>query len=220
MAELVGAKQLIPERKRQIALALYGIPECIKFGDFTLASGQKSPYYLDLRLLISRTTEQRLLADAYAEILEAVEMDRLVGIPEAALDMAALVGDRLGMPRIGIRKQAKDHGIGKRLYGIREPGMRVVMLEDVMTTGGSMIDVANYMKEEGELNVFGGVVAVDREQGGPANMAAAGYGSTSLLTVSNIIEVLKEDGLLAVDFFEIVTDYLAEQRAKLDQGIA
>lgn len=200
------------ERKRQLALALYGIPGCIKFGDFTLASGQKSPYYFDAKALISCVEEQRLVADAFADLLRNVEMDRVVGVPEAAIDMTALVGDRLSMPRIGMRKEPKAHGTGGQLYGIWKPEMIVTMIEDVATTAGSMIKAGGVLEQEGGLIVLGGIVIVDREQGGRQNMTEKGYGFASLLTISEILEALRDTDRMPPDQFQVVYDYVAAHR--------
>lgn len=212
-----ATKPLSDERKLQLARTLFGVPNCLKFGDFTLASGQRSPYYLDLRVLISTVEERRTVADAYAEVLDGVEMDLLVGIPEPPLILTGMIADRLSVPCLGVRKQAKDHGTGDRFYGNYEQGQRVVMLEDVMTTGGSMINFAQCL-EGAKLIVIGGVVAADRQQGGADNMADKGYATASLLTISEILEILRQDGLLVVDFYNTAKEYVATKMAEAAEG--
>jgi uridine monophosphate synthetase len=159
----------------------------VKFGDFTLASGAKSSVYIDLRLLVSRP---RLLAEAaaaYAAILAQLPCDRIAGVPYAALPIGTAVALAADVPLIYPRKEAKAHGLGKNIEGLWEPGERVVVIEDLITSGGSTIQTAQQLREAG-LVVEHVIVLIDRQQGGVEKLAAAGITAHSVLTMSQVLD--------------------------------
>lgn len=204
------AKPLAEEYKRRIATAMYQAG-CLKFGDFTLASGQRSPYYCDARVLQSHPDAEAIIADAFAEALCGIRVDRMVGVPDGAVPMATLVRTRLGIAGNGLRKEAKDHGVGKRVTGDFEKGMTVCILDDVITSGGSVVDAQQALATEGLVPVYC-AINVDREQGGFANLDANGISGSALLTISEALEVFREEGLIPVDFYAKTSEYLQAHR--------
>jgi uridine monophosphate synthetase len=186
-----------PPRDHRLVEGLTDL-QAIKFGDFTLASGAQSPFYIDLRLLVS---DPALLAEAaagYAAILANLDCDRIAGVPYAALPIATAVSLQTGVPLVYLRKEAKTHGLGKDIEGAFQPGEKVVIVEDLITSGGSTIQNAERLRAAG-LIVEHVIVLIDREQGGAANLAKAGITAHAVFTLTTILDQLEQSGRLAVE---------------------
>ncbi len=178
------------DRARLIALLR---ERSVATGDFVLASGRRSRWYIDCR----RTT-------MHAEGLALIGALGLAAIRDAGWAPAAVGGLTLGADPVAyaiarashdappavhgftVRKQAKAHGAGRRLEGCFEPGMPVVVVEDVITTGGSALEAAAAVRDVGG-QIVGVFAVVDREEGGREAIAAAGYAVQSLLRGSELL---------------------------------
>ncbi len=141
------------EREIKVAQGLLGI-KAVFFRPqepFTWASGIKSPVYCDNRLILTapevRNTVEQAIADTVKE--EYPECEVLMGTSTAGIAHAAIAGHILGMPMGYVRGSAKDHGRGNRIEGKLEKGQKVVVIEDLISTGGSVIDVVEALREEG-----------------------------------------------------------------------
>ena len=165
----------------------------LQFGDFTLASGKRSSMYVDLRLLVSRPDLMQAAAAAYAEKLAALPCDRIAGVPYAALPIGMAVALASGVPLIYNRKESKSHGLGKDIEGLWNPGERVVIVEDVITTGGSIVSSVELFRAAG-LVVEDAIVLLDRQQGGVESLQKAGIRVHSVLALADVLELLSETG--------------------------
>jgi uridine monophosphate synthetase len=180
---------------------------CVKFGSFTLASGQRSPVYLDLRRLVSYPDVLDMAVEAYIDRLISLDYDCLAGVPYAALPIAAIAASRLKRPMIYPRKEAKTHGTSQMVEGVFQQGQRALLLEDVITSGGSILTAAETLRAAG-LTVRDAVVLVDREQGGVAALAAQGINARAVLSMRQILERLQAQDLIDQSTFLEVKQYL------------
>lgn len=162
----------------------------LKFGDFTLASGKKARYYLDGKQVTLDARGAMLVAEGILELL-GDELPRAVGGMSIGADpiigaTVALAGVR-NKPLLGfmVRKEAKGHGLGRYIEGPVHSGDTAVIVEDVVTTGGSSLTAIERAEEFG-LKVTKVIAIIDRLEGGAAAFAARGYDFSSLLTIRDL----------------------------------
>jgi uridine monophosphate synthetase len=179
----------------------------VRFGAFTLKSGQQSPIYIDLRLLASHPDVLRRTATAYAAQLRGLEYDRIAAIPYAALPIGTAVALHMGQPLIYPRKETKEYGTQRAIEGAYAPGERVVVLDDLITTGGSKIEAIEPLRNAG-LAVTDVVVLIDRQGGGREELAAHGYRLHSVFTLGRILDVLAAHRTISGEQRAQVLDWL------------
>jgi len=184
--------------------------QAVKFGSFTLASGMQSPIYIDLRLLVSKPALLARAATEYANILNGLPCDRIAGVPYAALPIGTAVAIEADKPLIYLRKEAKAHGLGKDIEGAWQPGERVVIIEDLITSGGSTIQTAERLRAAG-LIVEHVIVLIDREQGGVQNLAAAGITAHSVFKLTTLLDTLVHAEKLDVTKQQEVLAFIGKQ---------
>lgn len=184
---------------------------CVQFGQFTLASGVQSPIYLDLRRIASDPALLRRAAASYAALLAPLRFDRLAAVPYAALTIGTAVALAADRPLIYPRKEVKAYGSGQAIEGAFVAGERVAVLEDLVTSGGSVLRAVETLRSAG-LVVTDVAVLIDREQGGPQNLAAAGCRLHAALTMTQVVETLVEAGRLAAEEAATVRTYLAQPK--------
>jgi uridine monophosphate synthetase len=136
-----------------------------------------------------------------------VEFDRLCGVPYAALPIATAVALEMDKPLIYPRMEAKAHGLGKEIEGAWQPGERVVVVEDLITSGGSTLRTVERLRAAG-LVVEHAVVLIDREQGGAENLAAAGVTTHGVFTLSAMLDALAAAGRIDAAKRDEVTTFL------------
>lgn len=152
----------------------------LRFGDFTLASGQKSTYFIDGKMVTLQSEGLFCLSRCILEMIDGQNIQAVGGMSIGADPIiggvVAMAGDE-GMPLLGflVRKERKDHGTGKQIEGPVPDGARVVMLEDVITTGGSTLQAIEAVEREKQAQVVKVITMVDRLQGARENLAAKGY---------------------------------------------
>ncbi len=159
----------------------------LKFGDFTLVSGKKSSYYLDGKQVMLHAQGLRLVSEGLLDLLSDVEFDAIGGMSIGAdpiIGGVLTVAAEQNREMIGVmvRKEAKGHGTQKFIEGPLEPGMKVVVVDDVVTTGGSSLDAAKRIQDFG-AEVVEVVGIVDRMQGGAETFAKHNLPFRSLLSI-------------------------------------
>lgn len=189
-----------------LALTLYDIG-AVKLGRFRLHSGRISPIYIDLRLLVSFPHAMRQVAAAYRPLLDAVSFDVLAAYPYAALPIGVAISLQTDIPLIYPRKTAKRYGTGRQVEGRWEVGQTAVVIEDLITSGDSILQAVATLKAEG-LHVHDAVVLIDREQGGRENLEEQGYRLHAVITLNRLLSILQEKERIS-----------ARQRAEVLQGL-
>ena len=182
---------------------------CIQFGEFTLASGQQSPIYIDLRRMSSSAALLHRAAQAYAALLQPLSFDHLAAVPYAALAVGTAVALETGSSLIYPRKEVKAYGTGKSVEGVFAAGDSAVVIEDLVTSGGSVLTAIEQL-QAADLCVTDVTVLIDREQGGPQNLAGAGFQLHAALQFSAVLEVLHTEHRISAEEFETVKNYLSQ----------
>lgn len=157
----------------------------VRFGEFTLTSGQKSRYYVDVKAAMTDPATLRAIADAMA--VRAKDFDAVAGMELGAVPIATAVSLAANIPLMVIRKGERAHGTGKRIEGPSPQGKRVFVVEDVTTSGGSTVEAVKVLREAG-ATVTDASVVVDRESGGIEALAAMEVQLHPLTTVSALLE--------------------------------
>lgn len=181
--------------RETLALTLYEIG-AVKLGNFRLHSGRLSPIYIDLRLLVSFPQAMRRVAAAYRSLLDDLSYDLLAAYPYAALPIGVAISLQMGQPLIYPRKETKAHGTGRQVEGRWEAGQTAVVIEDLITSGDSILQAAAVLKDEG-LHVRDAVVLIDREQGGRQNLEEQGYRLHTVMTLNRLLAILEDHGRIS-----------------------
>lgn len=187
---------------KDLILQLYDIG-CIHFGEFVQASGATFPYYIDLRTIISHPQVFEQVLSAYADILEDLNFDRIAGIPYGSLPTATGLGLRLNYPMIFPRKEVKAHGTRRLVEGKFSEGETVVVIDDILITGKSVMEGAAKLKSVG-LNIEDIVVFIDHEEGVQDKLKENGYRGHAVLTMSEIAQTLYEAGRLELEQLKVL----------------
>ncbi|MDP5338295.1 MAG: bifunctional orotidine-5'-phosphate decarboxylase/orotate phosphoribosyltransferase [Nodularia sp. (in: cyanobacteria)] len=185
--------------QQELILQLYDIG-CIMFGSFVQASGATFPYYIDLRKIISNPQVFNQVLSAYEEILKSLNFDRLAGIPYGSLPTATGLSLRLHCPMIYPRKEVKAHGSRRLIEGNFYPGETVVVVDDILITGKSVMEGAEKLKSAG-LKIQDIVVLIDHENGVQSRLLDNGYRGHAVFTLSEITETLYQVGRISQEQF-------------------
>ena len=168
---------------------------------FTWASGIKSPVYCDNRLILTAPEARKDVENGLAEIIKAnyPEVEVLMGTSTAGIAHAAITAEIMGLPKSYDRGSSKDHGRQNRIEGKLEAGQKVVVVEDLISTGGSVIDVVDALREAGAEVLGNSSIFTYGMQKGLDRLAAANVKNISLTDFDTIAEVAAEEGYIATE---------------------
>ena len=196
--------------KEEASLILYR-SRAIRFGDFVLSSGGRSPYYVDLRILPAYPEAFDRISDFYVSLLRSCSgADRIVGVPTAGISIATMVSQKTNIPMAYVRNEERAHGLGRMIEGEMEKGNDVVLVDDLVTTGRSVIKTSSILRKRGAV-VCDLICLIDREQGGKENLEGEGIKVHSLLTVRELFKILNKMALIGERVYSEVLDYIKAQ---------
>lgn len=181
---------------------------CVKFGSFTMKSGIQSPIYLDLRRLVTHPQIMLRAARAYAELMNSLQFDRIAGLPYAALPIATAISLVMDRPLIYPRREAKEYGTKAVIEGDYVAGETAIIVDDLITTGGSKFEAIDKLKAAG-LNVRDVVVLIDRSFDGGKILAEAGYRLHSVVTIHDLLPEWERSGAITATQAAEVRAFLA-----------
>ncbi len=172
------------------------INESVKFGTFTLRSGQSSSVYVDLRTAITKPHILHSMGTLLWQKIAELPCDLICGVPYTAWPLATCVSLLSKKPMLLCRKEIKSHGTKKLIEGTFLAGQTCVIVEDVMTTGGSVLETISSLEKEG-LKVNDVVCLLDREQGARENLAKHNYKLHSVLSLHEVLNYQKDRSSLS-----------------------
>lgn len=193
---------------QSLPLALYKIG-AIQFGEFTLKSGQVTSIYINLRKIISYPQILRDVASAMWDKVSASNFDLVCGVPYTALPIATCMSLNHDIPMVMRRKEKKDYGTKQLIEGVFNKGQTCLIIEDVITSGASIIETAADLQEAG-LVIKEVAVLIDREQGGRANLEKH-FKVHSILTISEIFDALIKSNSVSIEERGIIEKFIAER---------
>jgi len=196
---------------KEFAIFLYK-NNIIRFGNFTLASGKNSSYYVDLRLIPSYPHQfRKMIKNIQNLIVEKTGLDNfecLASVPTGGLVVTSALAIEIVKPLIYVRSKPKEHGTAKSIEGKISAGMKVVMVDDVVTTGTSVLNGINQLREAGLL-VSDLYVIINRLEGADKALSDIGVQTHQLTDILEITDILFQEKLIGKEIFEKIKNQVS-----------
>lgn len=193
----------------QLSESLYGIG-AVRFGDFRLKDGRLSPFYLDLRGLVSFPVLLGEIGHALAQRAASLVYDRIAGLPYAGLPIGVAMSLAANRPLIYPRKEAKEYGTGRLIEGAYAAGERVLLVDDVITSGSAKVEASAPLRAE-RLIVEDILVIVDRRQQSSPTLDGSGMRVHSLVTVRALLQALAKQKVVSASEQQRALDFLGPE---------
>jgi len=178
----------------------------LKFGMFSLTNGRLSPYYIDLRIVPSFPEAFSRIQKLYRYVFDSEtdlgECKRVAGIPTAGIPFASVLAFFLNKPFLYVRRES-THGRGRRVEGILNPGDNVLLVDDLITTGKTMIESVDAIRSEGGV-VTDALVLIDRQEGGRKALEAQGIKLHNLILMSEAARIMYDMGTINKEEFNAI----------------
>ena len=197
-------------KKEKLVLDLFK-NKIIEFGAFKLKSGPISPYYIDIRKLVSYPELLKKVVAAYWSLVKNLKFNRLAGVPYAALPTASVMTVLYNVPMVYTRKEQQKHGITKLVQGEYKKGETVVIIDDIITTGASKLMVIKPLEKSG-LKVKDIVLLIDRENGGKEIIEKEGYRLYTVYLMSDIIKFLLTKKKITKNIYNKCINFMEKTR--------
>jgi uridine monophosphate synthetase len=182
---------------------------CVKFGSFTMKSGILSPIYIDLRLLASHPKLLAKVAGSFLPLIQDLTFDCLAAIPYAALPIATAISLQTGKPMIYYRREVKEYGTKAPIEGTFSPGDKALVIDDLITTGGSKLEAIERLTSA-DLQVTDIAVLIDRRSAEKDTLAEAGFRLHSVLHINDLLKHWEQTGKVSTDRIEEVREFLSK----------
>ena len=171
----------------------------LRFGVFKLTSGKLSPYYIDLRALPSYPESFKKVMEIYETLLKNAigleKFDRISCVPTSGLLFASVLAYRVSKPILYTRKEKRTHGRERKIEGVLKPGDKIIILDDLITTGKSLIEAIEAIRTEGGI-VKDAIVLIDRQEGGKENLNKKEVNLHSFMNIAKIANILHESNVI------------------------
>ncbi|KAK5641421.1 hypothetical protein RI129_009968 [Pyrocoelia pectoralis] len=207
----------LEEKVRSFAEELFKIG-AIKIGEYVTKMNIPTPIYIDLRLIVSFPKLIELVSDIMIEYLKQIpKFDIICGVPYAALPLASALSMKLNIPMVMRRKESKSYGMRKMIEGVYKEGDRCLIIEDVVTSGSSIIETLEDLNEVG-IHCSHALILMDRQQGGTNNLIKEGVTMHSLLNMTHLLKYLREANYIDDSTVNKVTNYMLTTQVDLSSN--
>lgn len=183
----------------------------VKFGEFTLVSGIKTPIYVNLRILPSYPESMATVAEELSKVVKKLKPDVVAGAETAGIPLSTAISLKTKIPMIYVRKRPKGYGMNQLMEGELKKGQRVVLVDDMATNAFSKIKFVDGIKQAGGI-VEDVVIVLDREQGGVEALAKGGIRLHSLITLKELLSYMKENNLVDEIKYNEIMNYLEQNK--------
>lgn len=179
----------------------------VQLGDIEAMDGRWTPVYFDFRIIVSHPEIMMAVAVHLQNLATEINHDILCGVPYAALPLAAVMSVNTNTPMIMKRKETKQYATKKIIEGVYTKDQNCLVVEDVVTSGGSLLETVSTLRHE-SLTVTHAVVVLDREQGGASVLKANGVELRSLFTLRNLTQILRDVDRISDETVDVIAEHI------------